>query len=72
MCVAEPRSRDIPVASLARVAAGIRPAAIAALAGALDACDAARFGGGAVPDAEVLARAEGALALLDAAGEPVP
>jgi hypothetical protein len=44
---------------------GVRPAAIVALAGALDACDAARFGGGAVPDAEVLARAEDALALLE-------
>jgi hypothetical protein len=63
-------TRDAVGAALA--GAGIRPAAIAALAGALDACDAARFGGGAVPDAEVLARAEGALALLDAAGEPVP
>jgi oxygen tolerance protein BatD len=66
-----------PVAGLTRetlaealVAAGARPAGVAALAQALDTCDAARFGGAAA-DEEVRARASDALARLerrDAAG----
>ncbi|HET7826009.1 MAG TPA: hypothetical protein VFK90_11780, partial [Anaeromyxobacter sp.] len=50
--------------SRALVAAGAREAAAAALAAAEDACDAARFGGGAAPQ-EVLGLAERALALLE-------
>ena len=49
--------------------AGVAPAAVAALASAQEACDAARFGAGAVPDAEVLSRAGDALALLAASEE---
>jgi hypothetical protein len=49
-------------AALAR--AGAPPSGVSALAAALDACDAARFGGGAAP-ADVLAHAEGALARLE-------
>jgi hypothetical protein len=45
-------------------AAGAREAGTAALRAALDACDAARFGGGAAPD-EVLGLAERAVSLLE-------
>lgn len=53
----------------ALAAAGARPAAVAALSRALDACDAARFGGGAVPDDEVRALAASAVALLEASAD---
>jgi hypothetical protein len=52
----------------ALVRAGARPAAVAVLASALEACDAGRFGGGA-PVEEVLGLAERALALLESRGE---
>jgi oxygen tolerance protein BatD len=50
--------------SAALVAAGAREVAAAALAAARDACDAARFGGGAAPE-DVLGLAERALSLLE-------
>jgi hypothetical protein len=56
-------TRDDLGAALA--AAGFPPAGISELAAALEACDAGRFGGGAAPE-DVLARAERALALLEA------
>jgi hypothetical protein len=48
----------------ALLSAGARPAAVAALSAALDACDSGRFGGGA-PTEEVLGLAERAVALLE-------
>jgi len=51
----------------ALAAAGAHPPAVRAIASALDACDAARFGGSGAEPAEILAAAERALRLLEEA-----
>jgi hypothetical protein len=50
----------------ALAASGAAPGAVEATTAALDACDAARFGGGAAPHEDLSALAAGAVALLDA------